>query len=219
MTQSKKTTFHISLTAFAALYFASFTGCAIMQRGGFGCGSSMGCGDSCEIGCAVEPSCGLDGCCDTCTDSCGIGRSYAGQKWIGSGSCEGPKWNSCTDCSGSDSSCGCAEPACGCAEPSCGCGGDSCCDDMRCGDACCDTVGCGDTCRLGRGCGIGSNVLYGARCIKNEVGQIFSPFCGLLGGCTSCGGCDSELYWSGWHNDPPCCNDPCDKCGNWVGPR
>ncbi|MEM8864731.1 MAG: hypothetical protein AAGF31_04215 [Planctomycetota bacterium] len=33
-----------------------------------------------------------------------------------------------------------------------------------------------------------------------------------------CLGCDKELYWSEWHNDPPRCCDPCDKCGNWVGP-
>jgi hypothetical protein len=26
------------------------------------------------------------------------------------------------------------------------------------------------------------------------------------------------LYWSEWHNDPPQCCDPCDRCGNWIGP-
>ncbi len=211
MTQSKKITLPLSLTAFAMIYLASFTGCALLSPGGCGCGNSIGCGETCEIGCAVEPSCGLDGCCGTCTDTCGIGRSYAGQKWIGSGNCEGIKFNVCTDCSCgcSEPACGCAEPGCGCEEPACGCGGDPCCGDTCCGDSCCDTVGCG--------CGVGSNLFYGVRCITREVGQIFTPFCGLIGGCTSCGGCDSELYWSGWHNDPPCCHDPCDDCGNWIG--
>jgi hypothetical protein len=43
----------------------------------------------------------------------------------------------------------------------------------------------------------------------------------LLGAlCAPCGcsGCDSELYWSEWHNDPPYCHDPCNSCGQWVGP-
>jgi hypothetical protein len=41
--------------------------------------------------------------------------------------------------------------------------------------------------------------------------------CGALCGASSCG-CDSEVYWCEWHNDPPRCCDPCDRCGNWVGP-
>jgi len=41
-------------------------------------------------------------------------------------------------------------------------------------------------------------------------------FCG--GCCGSSCGCSSEVYWSEWHNDPPCCRDPCDRCGNWIGP-
>jgi hypothetical protein len=35
--------------------------------------------------------------------------------------------------------------------------------------------------------------------------------------CSGCG-CDEEVYWSEWHNDPPRCNDPCDCHGNWIGP-
>ena len=30
-------------------------------------------------------------------------------------------------------------------------------------------------------------------------------------------GCD-EVYWGEWMNHPPYCCDPCDDCGNWVGP-
>jgi hypothetical protein len=26
------------------------------------------------------------------------------------------------------------------------------------------------------------------------------------------------MYWSEWHNDPPRCCDPCNRCGEWVGP-
>jgi hypothetical protein len=36
--------------------------------------------------------------------------------------------------------------------------------------------------------------------------------------CGGCSGCDSELYWSEWYNDPPRCCDPCDCHGNWTGP-
>ncbi len=32
-----------------------------------------------------------------------------------------------------------------------------------------------------------------------------------------CTGCNCETYWSEWHNDPPRCCDPCDRCGNYVG--
>jgi hypothetical protein len=35
--------------------------------------------------------------------------------------------------------------------------------------------------------------------------------------CSGCG-CDEEVYWSEWHNDPPRCCDPCDCYGNWTGP-
>ena len=38
------------------------------------------------------------------------------------------------------------------------------------------------------------------------------PFWKTLFGCN---GCSSEVYWSEWHNDPPACNDPCDRCGSW----
>ena len=37
---------------------------------------------------------------------------------------------------------------------------------------------------------------------------------GMLCGCTGCG----ELYWNEWHNDPPSVCEPCDRCGNYIGP-
>ncbi|MEX0643286.1 MAG: hypothetical protein WD468_11325 [Pirellulales bacterium] len=39
----------------------------------------------------------------------------------------------------------------------------------------------------------------------------------MLNSCCGCSGCDGEMYWSEWHNDPPCCHDPCDCYGNWTG--
>jgi hypothetical protein len=47
----------------------------------------------------------------------------------------------------------------------------------------------------------------------SACGRMCSALCG--GG--SCG-CSGEVYWSEWHNDPPRCCDPCNSCGQWVGP-
>lgn len=156
-------------------------------------GGRMGCGDV---------MCGDVSCCDT---PCGpSGCSMAGQKWTDC-ACEGPKLCPCTGpCGECASSCGC-EPSCGCVDPGCGCEPACGCDvgcaiEPGCG---CD-VGCGDTCGAGCGCGF-------LACIKQGVGKLLKPLC-------ACGGCDGELYFSEWHNDPPRCCDPCDKCGNWVGP-
>ncbi len=33
--------------------------------------------------------------------------------------------------------------------------------------------------------------------------------------CTGCG----EEYWGDWCSSPPDCCDPCDQCGNYVGPQ
>ena len=52
-----------------------------------------------------------------------------------------------------------------------------------------------------------------------EVQECDGNVVGALGlHCGGCGGCDSEVYWSEWHNDPPRCQDPFDKCANWIGP-
>ena len=58
----------------------------------------------------------------------------------------------------------------------------------------------------------------------------FFPSCSS-GGCGSsddCGGCPArcglfgwgcgETYWGDYASDPPRCDEPCDQCGNWVGP-
>lgn len=35
----------------------------------------------------------------------------------------------------------------------------------------------------------------------------------------ACGTGCGEIYWDEWLSDPPACEDPCDDCGNYVGPR
>lgn len=35
----------------------------------------------------------------------------------------------------------------------------------------------------------------------------------------TCGSGCGEIYWGEWLSDPPDDCDPCDDCGNWVGPR
>ena len=42
--------------------------------------------------------------------------------------------------------------------------------------------------------------------------------CGYLKYMLTCGAGCSEIYWGEWISDPPDCCDPCDNCGNWVGP-
>ena len=42
---------------------------------------------------------------------------------------------------------------------------------------------------------------------------------GYLGHKLTCGSGCGEIYWGPWLNDPPDDCDPCDDCGNWVGPR
>jgi hypothetical protein len=69
-----------------------------------------------------------------------------------------------------------------------------------CGPSCCEsTCGCEPTC----GCSSGRS--YGGSCCLTDI---------LFG----CQGCNEELYWCEWRNDPPRCCDPCDRYGNWIGP-
>lgn len=171
------------------------TGCATFGLGGAGCGAGIG-------GCADS--------CGACGDTCGGGCNMAFQKWTDCGNCQGPKLCPCTGPECSDGSCGIG-PGCGCAEPACGCdvgcGMESGCT-IGCGDGACGG-GCGDVCGCDKPtCGVLYSVKYA---LGSVAGCVLSPF-------FACGGCDGELYWSEWHNDPPRCCDPCDKCGNWIGP-
>jgi len=177
--------------------------CVVAVAGSAGCAAvGPGCGG--VVGCGVEPGCGLDPGC-ACGSSCGVaGYSYAGQKYCGDGGC-GPCKPLINVCTG-PCSCGVAcEPGCGCepgcaVEPGCGVGA------------------CGDVCGPGPcGCGpVGENLAFGLHAIGSEFRRLLSPLgiCCPNGGCGGCG----ELYWSEWHSDPPACCDPCDDCGNWVGP-
>ena len=180
----------------------------LCQLLGLGCGDAYGCGAcGCDAGCGCEPTCGCGDCgCDVgcgrepscgCSAGCGCdGRQFAGQTFNCCDGC-GPPLSPCTgpECCGCETSCGC--------EPACGCGGV-----YGCG---CDAgYGCEPSCGCGSGgCNSNSNCGFG-QCCGRIVGFI-DKLCG-------CGGCDSELYWSEWHNDPPRCCDPCDCHGNWIGP-
>jgi hypothetical protein len=53
-------------------------------------------------------------------------------------------------------------------------------------------------------------------CTGNCVGCAFcEQTCNQLGACAGCG----DVYWGEWISDPPDRCDPCDGCGNWIGPR
>lgn len=187
-----------SLALLATVGVAGSVGCTTLHPG---CGGVVGCavepGCGCEPGCAVEPGCG-------CATACGTsGCSMAGQRWCGDGSCapHKPLINVCTgpcSCSG-----GC-EPGCG-VEPGCGC------------EPTCGVAGCGSACGGGCGqCPLAAGIGFGLHSIGAELHRVFSPL-GLCCPNGSCGGC-GELYWSEWHSDPPVCCDPCNDCGDWVGP-
>jgi hypothetical protein len=90
-----------------------------------------------------------------------------------------------------------------CGPPICSCKGSG-----SCGQGCGSTCGCNGNGNGRRGC-LRFACLDGS-CCGRLVG-LADRLCG-------CTGCDGELYWSEWHNDPPRCCDPCDCHGNWVGP-
>lgn len=189
--------------------------CAACCEPGCGC-ATCGCGVGCstEVGCGCEPSCGCGSGC------CANGRQFAGQTFD---CCEPSRVPICIctgPAGGCEASCGCATecgcgvgcgPGCGCGtgcEPGCGCGADCGCGaEVGCG--CEPACGCG-----GGGCGLRGHwlggVFFGSCC-----GRLVQSFDRLCGGCS---GCSGEVYWNEWHNDPPSCCDPCDRCGNWTGP-
>lgn len=199
------------------------SGCAMNQCGcGDACGcGSCGCDDPCGCQCGdycSGPSCGCGEFCEPacgCGGGCCSGRDYAGDTW----DCcheEGPKLCGCTgptNCC--ETSCNCGD---GCCEPACGCGGycdEPCgCGDY-CGDCCEPTCGCDSCCEPSCGCGSTCGSPYSCSGWFDSCERFCKAMFGSCGGCT---GCSSECYWSEWHNDPPRCCDPCDRCGNWIGP-
>ena len=184
--------------------------------GGHNCGCGrQGCGGCCEPACGCndccEPACGCGGCCEPAC-GCGTGcfpngRQYAGQTF-----------DCC--CETRTPICPCVGSCGGCCQPSCGCG--DCCE-PTCGEPAC---GCSSCCSPCGGCGTGCATWCGSGtancprkcCLKNwgfcsPCGHIVDAICK----CTPCSGCSGEVYWSEWHNDPPCCQDPCNQCGQWTG--
>jgi hypothetical protein len=133
--------------------------------------------------------------------------------------------SACNGSCGSDAACGC-DADCSC-DPSCECDAVdgrafagktwTCCSE--CGPPICRCTGpshCGQ-----QGCGCATTCGCDRRSCP-ECGCCFGEGCGrlvcLVDRYCGCTGCDGELYWSEWHNDPPRCCDPCDCHGNWVGP-
>ncbi len=176
-----------------------------------GCGNPNCC-DGCEPnrwidgGCGCEASCGCgSGCCET---SCGCGSGCEASCGCGAYCVDGRKFAGRTYNGGCESympMCGCTGPAC--CEPACGCGcGDSCEAGCGCEASCGCSSGCGD-------CGCGPKKAGCCAGLFAACGRMCSAMCG--GG--SCG-CSGEMYWSEWHNDPPRCCDPCNRCGQWTGP-
>ncbi len=102
-----------------------------------------------------------------------------------------------------------------CCEPASGCGCGDCCE-ASCGCEPSCGYSCGDSCEPSCGCGSGCGHKPKASCcggLFSACGRMCSALCG--GG--SCG-CSGEVYWCEWHNDPPRCCDPCNRCGQWIGP-
>jgi hypothetical protein len=93
---------------------------------------------------------------------------------------------------------------------------------MNCGDDCgrgcsmafqkydcsCDGV-CGPCCG-GDACGCENNCDSGCAECDPPVRRCLNR----LLGCSGCG----ECYWSEWHNDPPSVCEPCNRCGQYIGP-
>ncbi len=165
-----------------------------------GCGNGNCC-DGCEPNRWIDGGCGCQtGCCDAdcgCEPSCGCSSGCCEPCGCGSYCTDGRSFAGQTYNCGCESympTCGCTGPSCS-AEPSCGC--NSCCE---------PSCGCDSGCRTG-GCCTG---LFHA--CKRMCSGMYHGLCG--GGC----GCSGETYWSEWHNDPPCCCDPCNRCGQWTGP-
>lgn len=150
------------------------------------------------------------GCCGGLANRCLSGGCGGGCNSLASCGCPDATCGCPDACCDPCASCGCPDASCGCPDTycdtaSCGCP-DECCDTATCGcpDDCCDpcascgcpdaSCGCPDECGTSVGCG--SSVMGNCRLLQ----RIRNAFSGNSGG-------SSELYWSEWHNNPPCdCN-------------
>lgn len=70
------------------------------------------------------------------------------------------------------------------------------------------------------GCGAGAAVGPCQSCGRVGCGGgcMLGPFA-LMHKMATCGAGCGRIYVNEWVNDPPDACDPCDDCGNWVGPR
>lgn len=55
----------------------------------------------------------------------------------------------------------------------------------------------------------------GGGCGSCTAATPFAHLRQMLAGGAGCG----EIYVDEWISDPPACKDPCDDCGNWIGPQ
>ncbi len=97
-------------------------------------------------------------------------------------------------------------------------GGPAGCGILPCGG--CDAGGCGDCGQ--EVCSCAAAPADCQSCAAADCQSCATPafsICrpNLLHAIFGCTGCDGELYWSEWFNDPPACCDPCDEHGNWIG--
>jgi hypothetical protein len=144
----------------------------------------------------VAALCGLlvaSGCASlSCGDGCSGKSPYAGKKYE----------QCCETCGSNGCWGGCGSGNCSCGS-SCGCG-----DNVACGGQC--DGSCGGSCGCGNGgdgCCSGCTV-PGGPCVR---------LLRRIGSKLDCAGC-GECYWNEWYNDPPSCAEPCDCCGNYIGP-
>lgn len=141
-----------------------------------------------------------------------VGFAVAG--FMGSGGC-------CSCCAGGvygdyssgERACPCAH-ACSCGQ-SCSCGDScSCGESGSCASCSHQSCGCNQRCPCERPCSccrpcLFQNLFPWIRCERCKgAGEQY-------GECSQCG-C-GECYEGDWRSQPPRC-EPCDHCGNWVGP-
>lgn len=79
------------------------------------------------------------------------------------------------------------------------------------------TIGCCSLHRKTPGCVSGACGVDG--CGDCCPGPCHHGFLSPLEQLLSCGSGCGEVYWDEWLSDPPDCCDPCDPCGNWIGPQ
>lgn len=70
-----------------------------------------------------------------------------------------------------------------------------------------------------KGCDGGACQDYGGHASCNSCGGSRPRLVTWLNSKLSCGSACGDVYWDEWLSDPPDCCDPCDDCGQYVGPQ